>query len=200
MLSFKKNFFSFKNNAILHNRVILYFIFLVSLGNLFYLSVERDFTSISIFLLVGFLTSFFSKNMLIVLFVALLTSAIIKHGAKLRHEGLENMVDDPDAEMPDTPANADAEVDAEADAAAAEEDNDLSNENYLEDEEPDVVAPKKTNTKKTTKKPTKTVEEDTTNDVAEEEVVENYEGEEDDIFEDAEDEYVDDVEPFSGWR
>jgi len=116
----KKNLFSLKNNAILHNRVILYFIFLVSLGNLFYLSVERDITSIVVFLLVGFLTSFFSKNMLIILFVALLTSTIIKHGAGLRHEGLENMVDPPeDSDYAQEPA----------------EDEDLSNEVYLEKDE-----------------------------------------------------------------
>lgn len=144
-----------KNNAILHNRVLLYFIFLVSLGNLFYLTVERDITSIVIFLLVGFLTSFFSKNMLIILFIALITSSILKHGAKIRHEGLENMVDEPD------------------DLGSAEEpaEEDLSDEFYLEKDE--------TRKKKAA---TTDAEADAAAEVAaeedvEEDIVENYEGE-----------------------
>lgn len=139
-----------KNNAILHNRVLLYFIFLVSLGNLFYLTVERDITSIVIFLLVGFLTSFFSKNMLIILFIALITSSILKHGAKIRHEGLENMVDEPD------------------DLGSAEEpaEEDLSDEFYLEKDET------RKKTAATNDDADATAEED-----VEEDIVENYEGE-----------------------
>lgn len=139
--------FSLKNNAILHNRVILYFIFLVSLGNLFYLTVERDITSILVFLLVGFLTAFFSKNMLIILFVALITSSLIKYGAGVRHEGLENRVDPPD------------------DSGNAEEpapDTDLSNEIYLDED---------------VNRRTRRVENYEGEEDAEEDVVENYEGE-----------------------
>lgn len=154
----KKNLFSLKNNAILHNRVILYFIFLVSLGNLFYLTVERDITSIVIFLLVGFLTSFFSKNMLIILFVALITSAILKHGVKIRHEGLENMIDEPDdsgtAEEP----------------VGEDDDQDLSNEFYLEKD-----ANKNTRKQKVDEED----DEEVMDEEEKEDVVENYEGEDD---------------------
>lgn len=159
----KKNLFSTKNNAILHNRVILYFIFLVSLGNLFYLTVERDITSIVIFLLVGFLTSFFSKNMLIILFVALITSAVLKHGAKIRHEGLENMVDEPDD-------SGSAEVPPEEVSTEEQEDNDLSNEFYMEKDENGVPRKKKIENYEG---------EDDEDDEDEEELVENYEGESD---------------------
>lgn len=84
--------------------------------------------------------------MLIILFVALVTSTILKYGAGVRHEGLENMVDEPDdvgtAEVP------------------AGEEEDLSNELYLDADE-----------KKQKRKVVDAEEED----ITEEEVVENYE-------------------------
>ncbi len=157
----KKNLFSLKNNAILHNRVILYFIFLVSLGNFFYLTVERDITSIVIFLLVGFLTSFFSKNMLIILFIALITSSILKHGVGVRHEGLENMIDPP--EYNEIPAEEPAE----------QEETDLSNEKYLEYDENGNPRKRKVENYKggDEEEEEEEVDED-------EDIVENYDGEE----------------------
>jgi len=119
MLSFKKNLFSLKNNAILHNRAILYFIFLLSLGNLFYLSVERDFITIVNFILVGFLTSFFSKNMLIILFVALITSTLLRNTLKTTFEGLDNM----------------EEGAMDGEEVGADDDNDLMDERYLEEDD-----------------------------------------------------------------
>ncbi len=130
----KQNLFSLKNNAILHNRVILYFIFLLSLGNLFYLLVERDITTIVIFLVVGFLTSFFSKNMLIILFVAIVTANILKYGANIRHEGLESMVPDPEEVV----ADEDLEEAENADLTNADLTNAVSTvENYEDEEEAD---------------------------------------------------------------
>ena len=75
--------------GIIHNKYVLYFVFIVSLFDLFYLAVARDFFSISIFILIGFITSFFSKNMMIILFIALTFSNILKTGNNLS-EGLEN--------------------------------------------------------------------------------------------------------------
>lgn len=82
--------FDTKNNAIIHNRFILYFIFFISLADLYYLTVAGDFLSVSIFILIGFLTSFFSKNMMIIFFIALTVTNILKYGTKIRHsEGFE---------------------------------------------------------------------------------------------------------------
>ena len=61
--NFKSSLFASNNNAIVHNRFVLYFIFLISLGNLFYMSMDGDVFSIILFALIGYLTSFFSKNM-----------------------------------------------------------------------------------------------------------------------------------------
>lgn len=75
-----------KNNAILHNRFVLYFIFFISLGNLFYLTMESDVFSILTFVLIGFITSFFSKNMIVILVIALSMTNVLKFGTDLSHE------------------------------------------------------------------------------------------------------------------
>ena len=80
-----------KKNAILHNRYVLYLIFIIALGNLLSLGYTRDYYSVSIFVLIGFITSFFSKNMIVILFIAVALSNIIKYGAKA---GVEGMTDE----------------------------------------------------------------------------------------------------------
>ena len=88
-----------KNNAIIHNRFILYYIFFIALADLYYLTVAGDFFSVSIFILIGFLTSFFSKNMMIIFFIALTVTNILKYGTKIRHsEGFEQKSDEEDNE------------------------------------------------------------------------------------------------------
>jgi hypothetical protein len=75
-------------NAILHNKFVLYLIFIIALGNLLTLVYTYDYYSASIFVLIGFLTSFFSKNMIVILFIAIAFTNIIKYGAKAGVEGM----------------------------------------------------------------------------------------------------------------
>jgi hypothetical protein len=77
-----------KNNVILHNRYILYFIFFIALGDLLILLHTNDYYSASIFVLIGFLTSFFSKNMIVILFISIAFTNIIKYGAKSTTESM----------------------------------------------------------------------------------------------------------------
>jgi len=77
------------SNSILHNRVLLYAILLLALLDLFYLANVKDFTSVIVFILVGILTSFFCKNMIVILFVAICITHILKYPRSL--EGAENM-------------------------------------------------------------------------------------------------------------
>ena len=76
--------------AILYNRNVLYFIFFLSLGYLFYILSTYDFYTFSIFVIIGFLTSFFSKNMVVILALAMSVSFIFKYGTNIRPEGFEN--------------------------------------------------------------------------------------------------------------
>jgi hypothetical protein len=82
-----KNIFSNNNSkasekfkSLLSNRGILYLLFALAIGNLFYLGTSNDIWTIAIFVLTGFLTSFFSKNMVVILCIALAVSSIIKYG------------------------------------------------------------------------------------------------------------------------
>lgn len=98
--SIKQQFFASKNNLIIHNRYILYILLIISLADLYYLAITHDYVSAAIFILVGFLTTFFSKNMIIILFFSLVFANILKYGNNSNQEGLvgsENEVED-DAE------------------------------------------------------------------------------------------------------
>jgi flagellar biosynthesis GTPase FlhF len=75
-------------NAILHNKYVLYLIFIIALGNLLTLVYTYDYYSASIFVLIGFLTSFFSKNMIVILCIAIAFTNIIKYGANAGVEGM----------------------------------------------------------------------------------------------------------------
>jgi len=98
------NNLSVSSNKLLYNQVVLYFIFIVVLLNLFYLAVDKDYITISIALLVGFITSFFSKNMIVILFMALTISNMLRVGIinKL-NEGYENSNDESNDGSNDTP-------------------------------------------------------------------------------------------------
>ena len=75
---------------LLHNRVLLYVFLAMSLIDLFYFAQIRDNMSIAIFVLVGFITTFFSKNMIVVLCISLVVTHLLKFGVKsVINEGFE---------------------------------------------------------------------------------------------------------------
>ena len=75
--------------SILYNRYLLYFVFAIVLGNVVQLMTQQDHMSLVIMVIVGLLTSFFSKNMVVILCIALVVTNILKYGTKLRVEGFE---------------------------------------------------------------------------------------------------------------
>mgnify|MGYP001423591644 CR=1 FL=1 len=68
------------SNALLHNKYILYFIFIIAVGNLFHLVFTRDLASVAVFIASGLLTSFFSKNMIVILVVAMVVANVFRFG------------------------------------------------------------------------------------------------------------------------
>uniref|UniRef100_A0A6C0LQE4 Uncharacterized protein n=1 Tax=viral metagenome TaxID=1070528 RepID=A0A6C0LQE4_9ZZZZ len=85
------------SNSILHNRALLYALLAIALIDVLYLLNTRDFKSVIVFILVGVLTTFFSKNMIVVLFVAICITYMLKHTKSL--EGLEDMEEGEDEEI-----------------------------------------------------------------------------------------------------
>ena len=82
---------SFDFKSLLHNTFVLYFILFISVAYLFFFMQTGNFRSVFVFLLVGFLTTFYSKNMIVVLVCALIGTRIISTMDNL-HEGLETNV------------------------------------------------------------------------------------------------------------
>uniref|UniRef100_A0A6C0L785 Uncharacterized protein n=1 Tax=viral metagenome TaxID=1070528 RepID=A0A6C0L785_9ZZZZ len=89
LMKLKYNF-----NPILHNRIILYFFFAIALIDLVYFLNIGDMYSFSVIILVGMLTSFFVKNMIVILFVAIVVTHLLKHGRSSFSEGMEGMDED----------------------------------------------------------------------------------------------------------
>jgi len=78
-----------KAPAMLKNKYVLYILLVVALGNVLgYLAIE-DYKSLGLFISVGLLSTYFSKNMAITLMVAILVTASVAINNKVR-EGLEN--------------------------------------------------------------------------------------------------------------
>lgn len=94
MVAFKKNSNNnSKLNRILNNRSsssdflsknwlycrwVLYTVFILSIGNIYYLLLGGDYFTLAVFILVAFLTTFFSKNMVVILCISLVISTILK--------------------------------------------------------------------------------------------------------------------------
>jgi hypothetical protein len=78
------------NNSWLHNVYVLYFIFLIALGNAYYLLLSSEWYYLTIFVIIGYLTSFFSRNIIVILCIAMATTNILRVGIKTTMEGFEN--------------------------------------------------------------------------------------------------------------
>ena len=72
------------SGRILNNKFVLYFVLLLALSDLLFLSVGKDYSSIVVFLLTGFVSSFFSKNMMVVLCIAMAVANILRYGTGIR--------------------------------------------------------------------------------------------------------------------
>lgn len=93
---FKKNVLDIKDNkSWLHNVYVLYFIFIIALGDLYYLMASHSWFYMTLFVLIGFLTSFFSKNMVVILCIAIAFTNILKTALVNSREGFHEGITDP---------------------------------------------------------------------------------------------------------
>ena len=106
LLKFKYDF-----SPILYNRFILYFICFLAGINVIYFTNTNDIQSLVVFVLIGILTSFFSKNMIVILVISMCFSHVLKYGTGNRYEGFDNKDDDTsdDQDDQDDTLNADSD-------------------------------------------------------------------------------------------
>jgi hypothetical protein len=94
-----KHFSVERSKLLLKSRYILYFLFTLAMSNVVLLGSTADYTSIVILVLVGFLTSFFSKNMIVILCVSMVVANILKYGSDVSNpwivEGFDEKKDGP---------------------------------------------------------------------------------------------------------
>ena len=83
---------NFPGKQLLHNRFVLYALCILALSRIVMYGYVKDFNSIITLMLFGFLASFFSKNMIIVLGVAVIATYILNYVPyRMISEGAENM-------------------------------------------------------------------------------------------------------------
>ena len=74
------------SHKLLKNKFLLYFILLLALADVIYLAMGKDYMSVAVFCLTGFVSSFFSKNMMVVLCIAMAVTNVLRFGSA-RSEG-----------------------------------------------------------------------------------------------------------------
>lgn len=74
---------SFSLNSVLYNRVLLYIFLFISLVNMTVYGLMGDITTPLTFVLIGIITAYYNKNMLIILVISLTFSNILKYGSQL---------------------------------------------------------------------------------------------------------------------
>jgi hypothetical protein len=76
------------SGKILYNKWVLYFIFVVGIYDVIHFYQRGNMVAFAIFFIVGFLTSFFCKNMIVIIVSAIAVSHIVAYGNKMS-EGFE---------------------------------------------------------------------------------------------------------------
>lgn len=95
------------SNSLLYNKFVLYASFIISLLTLLMWAMSGHFIPIVVFLLAGYLTSFFSKNMIVILVIAFVVSNVVKSGSSIALEGMNNP--ESDEEKPEGVENKEEE-------------------------------------------------------------------------------------------
>ena len=90
LLKMKYNF-----NPVLQNQVVLYLFLFMTLTQVVLFVSNNDTAGIVLMCIIGFLTTFFSKNMIVILCVALTMTNLVKRGMKqVGYEGFEDKEED----------------------------------------------------------------------------------------------------------
>ncbi len=113
-------------SKMLENKYVLYFVFVLAIINLFGYMVTGNLNSIIFFVLVGFLTRFFSKNMIIILTIPLILTSVLMVGKTVK-ENFENASKSLDEQIKDLQTEIDAMIEkgvsSDADKSAFKEKN-----------------------------------------------------------------------------
>ena len=83
------------------NKYVLYLVATIAFLNVFGYMILGNINAVVFFILVGYITTFFSKNMIIILFVAMTLTNFLMAGMKVK-EGLDSMESSKDKDAKNT--------------------------------------------------------------------------------------------------
>ncbi len=85
----------FNLKSVIHNQYVLYTVCLIALMNVIQYANAKDFNSMFSLLIIGFVTSFFSKNMVVILSISIITTYCLRQiNISQFQEGLEGIEDE----------------------------------------------------------------------------------------------------------
>jgi hypothetical protein len=99
--------------SLLQNRIVLYLLCFIAIIDVMYFATTSDIRSLVTLLIVGLLTTFFNKNMIVVLVIALTVTHVLKYGTNV-NEGMttrEGMKETIDAALSEVASNSDEKGD-----------------------------------------------------------------------------------------
>ena len=64
-------------NYLLRNRNVLYVVLLFAIANLFSYLMMKQLDAVAFFIIIGFLTSYFSKNMIVIMFTSMISTFLL---------------------------------------------------------------------------------------------------------------------------
>jgi len=83
----------------LHNYIVLYFVVFITFFNLVSYAIYGNYVTLAIFFMVAIITSFFSKNMIVIFMIGLVVANLLTLGPKqLQVEGMAGNEDNSDKE------------------------------------------------------------------------------------------------------
>lgn len=101
--------------SMLNNKWILYAMLFISVVDLFNFYSMGDMTALAIFIVAGFLTSYFSKNMLVILVIAIAVAHIARYGSASL-EGMEGEEEEEEEDVESEPEEEGLETEEETKA------------------------------------------------------------------------------------
>ena len=128
-------------NPVLQNQVVLYLFLFMTLTQIVVFVSKNDITGIVLMCLVGFLTSFFSKNMIVILCVALIMTNLLKKGMKkVGYEGFEDKEEEEEEEEEEEPKKKNDKPKKKVEKKEDEEDEyEIPNSNELSEKTKDEM-------------------------------------------------------------
>ena len=98
----------FDLNTSMKDKRVLYVVLFLAVTNLGGFLMARNFNAVVVFLLSGFIATYFSRNMIVVLMVAMVVANIVS-GVKIIKEGMENKEDSEKSEDSENHSDEDKE-------------------------------------------------------------------------------------------